>query len=153
TARILLRLFNGETASSIPVMAGEFVKPIFDWRELRRWNIPESRLPSGSEIRFREAGAWERYPQQIVAIFVAFLLLAVLIAWLLHEIGRRHRAEIQSRSAMAELTYMDRRASAEQRSATLAHEVNQPLAGIATRASAALRWLRMEKPDLEKAQA
>jgi C4-dicarboxylate-specific signal transduction histidine kinase len=53
---------------------------------------------------------------------------------------------------MAELTYMDRRASAEQRSATLAHEVNQPLAGIATRASAALRWLRMEKPDLEKAQ-
>src|SRR5262249_53873175 len=97
-ARILLRLFNGEIASSIPVMAGEFVKPIFDWRELRRWNIPESRLPSGSEIRFREAGAWERYPQQIVAIFVAFLLLAVLIAWLLHEIARRHRAEIQSRS-------------------------------------------------------
>jgi C4-dicarboxylate-specific signal transduction histidine kinase len=53
---------------------------------------------------------------------------------------------------MAELTYMDRRVSAEQRSATLAHEVNQPLAGIAARASAALRWLRMETPDLEKAQ-
>jgi C4-dicarboxylate-specific signal transduction histidine kinase len=53
---------------------------------------------------------------------------------------------------MAELTYMDRRASAEQRSATLAHEISQPLAGIAARASAALRWLRMEKPDIEKAQ-
>jgi C4-dicarboxylate-specific signal transduction histidine kinase len=53
---------------------------------------------------------------------------------------------------MAELSYMDRRASAEQRSATLAHEISQPLAGIATRASAALRWLRMEKPDVEKAQ-
>src|SRR5262245_16305101 len=152
TARILLRLFNGESASSIPVMAGEFFKPIFDWRELRRWNVPESRLPPGSEIRFREAGAWERYPLQIVAICVAFLLLAALIAWLIYEIGRRYRAEIQSRSAMAELTYMDRRASAEQRSATLAHEVNQPLAGIAARASAALRWLRMEKPDLEKVQ-
>jgi C4-dicarboxylate-specific signal transduction histidine kinase len=54
---------------------------------------------------------------------------------------------------MAELTYMNRRAAAEQRSATLAHEVNQPLAGIATKASAALRWLRMEKPDLQKAEA
>src|SRR5689334_2971788 len=55
TARILLRLFSGESASSIPVMAGEFVKPVFDWRELRRWYIPEASLPLGSEIRFREA--------------------------------------------------------------------------------------------------
>jgi signal transduction histidine kinase len=152
TAHILLRLFNGESASTIPVTAGEFVKPVFDRRELKRWNIPEGRLPLGSEIRFREAGAWERYPLPIVSICVAFLLLAALIGWQLYEIGRRHRAEILSRSAMAELTYMDRRASAEQRSAALAHEVNQPLAGIATRASAALRWIRMEKPDLEKVQ-
>src|SRR5262245_58977766 len=88
----------------------------------------------------------------VIVMSAAFLLLAALIGWLVYETGRRHRAEIQSRSAMAELTYMDRRASAEQRSATLAHEVNQPLAGIAARASAALRWLRMEKPDLEKVQ-
>src|SRR5262245_60139607 len=88
----------------------------------------------------------------VIVMSPALLLLAASLSWLIHEIGRRHRAEIQSRSAMAELTYMDRRASAEQRSATLAHEVNQPLAGIAARASAALRWLRMEKPDLEKVQ-
>src|SRR5262245_65328940 len=88
----------------------------------------------------------------VIVMSPALLLLAASLSWLIHEIGRRHRAEIQSRSAMAELTYMDRRASAEQRSAALAHEINQPLAGIATRASAALRWLRMEKPDLEKAQ-
>src|SRR5262245_38807063 len=35
----------------------------------------------------------------------------------------------------------------------LSHEVNQPLTGIVTRASAASRWLRAEKPDLEKAVA
>src|SRR5262249_44303091 len=58
TARIVLRLFNGESASTIPVVTGEFVKPIFDWRELKRWKIPEDTLPSGSEIRFREYGAW-----------------------------------------------------------------------------------------------
>jgi C4-dicarboxylate-specific signal transduction histidine kinase len=119
---------------------------------MQRWGIPESRLSSGSEIHFRDPTAWEQYRLQITAICAALLALAALVGWLFYEIGRRQRAEIQSRSSMAELTYMDRRASAEQRSATLAHEISQPLAGIATRASAALRWLRMEKPDIEKAQ-
>jgi len=53
----------------------------------------------------------------------------------------------------AELTYMNRRAAAGQLSASLTHEISQPLAGIVTRAGAALRWIRAEKPDLEKAGA
>ena len=28
-------------------------QPRYDWRELRRWNISESRLPPGSVIEFR----------------------------------------------------------------------------------------------------
>jgi signal transduction histidine kinase len=40
-----------------------------------------------------------------------------------------------------------------QLAASLTHEISQPLAGIAARASAALRWIRAEKPDLEKAGA
>jgi signal transduction histidine kinase len=153
TARIVLRLFNGENISSIPVMAGEFVKPVFDWRELKRWNVPESSLPSGREIRFREASAWEQYPLQIIAVCATLLLQTALFSWLIYEIGRRHRAEMQSRSSMAELTYMNRRVAAEQLSSSLTHEINQPLAGIAARASAALRWIRADKPDLEKAGA
>ena len=153
TAHIVLRLFNGESASTIPIAAGEFVKPIFDWRELKRWKIPEDDLPSGSEIRFREYGAWQQYRPQIIAISTALLLQAALISWLIYEIGRRQRAEIQSRSAMAELTHMNRRATAGQLSASLTHEFNQPLASIVTRAGAALRWLRADKPNVEKAEA
>jgi signal transduction histidine kinase len=152
-AQILLRLFNGESASTIPVAAGEFVRPVFDWRELKRWNISEASLPVDSEIRFREYGAWEQYSRHIIAICAALLLQTALIGRLIHEIRRRQRAEIQSRSSMAELTYMNRRAAAEQQSGALAHEVSQPLAGIVTRANAALRWLRAEKPNLEKAVA
>jgi signal transduction histidine kinase len=152
TANIAVRLLRGEAASDLRMPPVGLSTPKFDWREMQRWGIPESRLLPGSEIYFRDPTAWEQYRLQILAIVAALLAQATLIGWLIYEIGRRHRAEVQSRSAMAELTYMDRRASAEQRSATLAHEINQPLAGIATRASAALRWLRMEKPDLEKAQ-
>src|SRR5262249_26153894 len=60
-------------------------------------------------------------------------------------------AEVQSRNSLAELTFMNRRAAAGELSASIAHEVSQPLTGIAARAGAALRWLRAEKPDLEKA--
>jgi signal transduction histidine kinase len=48
---------------------------------------------------------------------------------------------------------MNRMATAGELSASLAHEVNQPLTGISARASAALRWLAQEKPEIEKTRA
>jgi C4-dicarboxylate-specific signal transduction histidine kinase len=53
---------------------------------------------------------------------------------------------------MSELTQMNRITTAGELSASIAHEVNQPLTGIATRAAAGLRWLAAEKPDIEKAR-
>ena len=75
-----------------------------------------------------------------------------LIGWLVFEHRRRHLAEIQSRNAMAELTYMNRVAAAGELSASIAHEVNQPLAGITTRAGAALNWLAAEPPNIARAR-
>ena len=48
---------------------------------------------------------------------------------------------------------MNRVATAGELSASIAHEVNQPLTGIVTRASAARRWLAGERPDIDKARA
>src|SRR5438105_6737579 len=58
-----------------------------------------------------------------------------------------------ARNSFAELSQMNRIATAGELSASIAHEVNQPLTGIATRAAAALRWLAAEVPDVEKARA
>jgi C4-dicarboxylate-specific signal transduction histidine kinase len=54
---------------------------------------------------------------------------------------------------MSELTIMNRRAIAGQLSASIAHEINQPLAAIASSGSAALRWLSLETPDLDEARS
>ena len=48
---------------------------------------------------------------------------------------------------------MNRVATAGELSASIAHEVNQPLTGIVARAGAARRWLAAEKPDLDKVRA
>ena len=120
---------------------------------MQRWGISEKYLPPGSEIYFREPSLWNQYREQSLAILAVLLAQSGLIGWLIFEHRRRHLAEIQSRNAMTELTYINRMAAAGQLSASIAHEVNQPLTGIATRASAALRWLRAETPNLERAGA
>jgi hypothetical protein len=53
-ASLALRVLDGESAGSIPVAVSEFTRPVFDWRQLQRWKISESRLPEGSDIRYRE---------------------------------------------------------------------------------------------------
>src|SRR5436190_3153328 len=125
-------------------------KPVFDWRELQRWGISESALPSGSEIYFRQPTLWAQYRWQILGIIAALLLQAVLISWLIYEHRRRSLAEVQSRNALAELAHMNRLETAGQLSASIAHEINQPITGMVLKASAALRWLAVEKPDMDR---
>jgi C4-dicarboxylate-specific signal transduction histidine kinase len=74
-------------------------------------------------------------------ICAVILFQATLIFLLLYEYRRRRLAEIRARNSLAELTRMNRVAAVAEVSASIAHEVNQPLAGIAMRAAAALRWL------------
>jgi signal transduction histidine kinase len=150
TAEIAIRILAGEKPGDLKIAPVGFATPKFDWREMQRWGISEASLLPGSTVHFRELTAWERYWSVILLVLAALLLQAGLIGWLIYEHRRRHLAEVQSRSAIADLTYMNRMATAAQLSATLSHEVNQPLTGIVTRASAALNWLRREKPDLEK---
>jgi len=151
--RLVLRLLDGESASDIPVTTNDALRPIFDWRQLQRWNISEARLPPGSEVRFHERSGWDLYRGQIVAVVAVVLFQAALIMWLLFEHRRRHRAEVVIRSMTSELSHMNRVATAGELSASIAHEVNQPLTGIVTKASAALRWLTADRPDIDRARA
>jgi signal transduction histidine kinase len=151
-ADLALRILNGKSASAIPIADGNFVKPIFDWRQMQRWGISASSLPSGSEIRFRDPTIWERYKAQILAISAAILTQALLIAWLLHERQYRRRAERTARETFSELAQMNRIATAGELSAAITHEIKQPLTGVVTMANAALRWLSKETPDIGKAR-
>jgi len=81
------------------------------------------------------------------------LLQSALIGFLIYEHRRRHAAEVLARNSMAELVHMDRLSTAGELSASIAQEVNQPLAGISMQAAAGMRWLAVDKPDLNKVRA
>ena len=67
--------------------------PAFDWRELKRWGIPESRLPPGAEVRFSPPSLWEQHRLLILTGAVIVVLQAALIAALLFQRARRRNAE------------------------------------------------------------
>jgi signal transduction histidine kinase len=151
-AKLALQVLAGTEMSRPQVSEVPTNKILFDWRQLQRWGISESRLPRGSEIRFRESSAWEQYKTPILAISAAILLQAMLIAWLIHERQYRRRAERTARETFAELTQVNRMATAGELSAAIAHEIRQPITGMVTMANAALRWLSRESPDVGRAR-
>ncbi len=152
-ARIALRVLAGEPPESIPVTVGDFQRPIFDWKQLQHWNISADRLPAASEIRFRNPTAWEQYGTQIVLIAMALAIQTLLIGGLFYERGRRRRAEQRIRLDMSALANMNRRVVAGEISASIAHEIRQPVAAITTNAGAGLRWLKSNPPAIDKARA
>jgi signal transduction histidine kinase len=149
-AELALRILGGATAGDIKIQSIGLGTPVYDWRQLRRWHISEALLPPGSSIRFYEPGLWEKYRLQVVGALAVILLQGSLIAWLAYEHRRRTLAEVQSRKSIAELTRMNRVATAGELSASIAHEIGQPVTGMVLQASAAQRWLAGEKPDVEK---
>jgi signal transduction histidine kinase/ABC-type uncharacterized transport system substrate-binding protein len=83
TARIVSELLDGEKAEEIPIRTLPSVY-MFDWNELRRWHIPESRLPPGSTVLFREAGFWERTRWIWATVIAIILSLSALAGYLRH---------------------------------------------------------------------
>ena len=148
TAAAALRILNGEKASDIKIPSSPFAPPKFDWRQMQRWGISESNLPPGSQIDFREPTVWERYSWQLASVFVVLLLQAGLISVLLLEHRRRQHAEVQSRQRMAELARVMRFSTAGELTASIAHEINQPLGSILTNAETAQAILKSPNPDI-----
>ena len=60
------------------------------------------------------------------------------------------RAEEALRRAQAELAHVNRVTTVGQLTASIAHEVSQPIAGVVTNAEAALRWLGASPPNLDE---
>jgi PAS domain S-box-containing protein len=65
---------------------------------------------------------------------------------------RADHAEERLRRAQAELAHVTRVIALGELTASIAHEVNQPLAAVVANAEACLRWLEREKPDLAAAR-
>ena len=77
---------------------------------------------------------------------------APLLAGVAVDITERKLAEEALRDARADLERMARLTTMGELTASIAHEINQPLAAIVTQSEAALRFLDRDEPDLDEVQ-
>jgi signal transduction histidine kinase len=108
-----------------------------DWRQAQRWGIDDSMIPAGTIVHFREPSFWERYRTGAIVAISVFLLQSALIGALFLERRRRSAAESATDRLHTELAHASRLAVAGELTASIAHEINQPLGAVQTSADAA----------------
>jgi len=92
------RLLNGESARAINTPTQLLAAPVFDGRELRRWNIDEQGLPPRSQVMFREPTLWQQYKGSIVTVAgIQVMLVVALVASLARRRTDRTRPESEGR--------------------------------------------------------
>lgn len=86
------KIFQGGSKLSLVETTAE-ARDIYDWRQMEKWEIPGSRLPVNSEIRYRKIAFWEQHLGMILLVGAIILLQALLIMTLFLNLFRRKRAE------------------------------------------------------------
>src|ERR1700704_4501075 len=93
------------------------------------------------------------FDQTSLALAVAGTTFAILAFASIASLIERKRAEEALREARADLARVNRVTTMAALTASLAHEVNQPISAAVTNADACLRWLDGDTPNLEEARA
>src|SRR5215470_2458476 len=110
---------------------------VADARALRRWSLDPERLPAGCDVRFADRPYWREYLWQIALGLMVIVAQALLISALLIQRRRRRVAEQAVQTHRSEVAHASRLAVAGELTASIAHEINQPLAAILSNVDAA----------------
>lgn len=117
-------------------------------RQLKWRNVAEAVPSPASDGGSRWRPGWQFYGWQIAAVAAIVLVQSAMIAWLLVEHRRRRVAELEARRSLMVVAQMDRALTAGAMSASISHELNQPLSAILSNAEAAEMLLTAAAPDI-----
>ncbi len=106
-----------------------------------------------AHVPVHEAQVNASLDQTSLALAVAGITFVILALASVASLFERKRAEEALRQAQADLARVNRVNTMAELTASLAHEVNQPIAAAVINAEACLRWLAGDTPNLEEARA
>jgi C4-dicarboxylate-specific signal transduction histidine kinase len=148
---MIVSLLNGVAPAKLETTVARR-SAMVDWRQIQRWDVDEHRLSDDSVVRFREPTTLEKYRVQVSVAMTVLLLQGATIVWLLMERRRRRMAEAESQKRFSEVAHMNRRVAMGGLTASIAHELNQPLGAIHNNAGAAQLLLKTQPSRLDEVE-
>jgi len=136
-AELAVRVLRAGSARGIPVQPSPPPRCVLDFRALQRWDLQQRAVPDDCEIRFLPPSIWREYPGQVAAGVAAIAVLAALVVALLVQRRRRQQADVAVQHLRHTLFHASRLAAVGELTASIAHEINQPLAAILANADTA----------------
>jgi signal transduction histidine kinase len=155
TGRVARKILDGKSIQQIEVADNRFYQYMYDWKELERWHLTDSGLiPSNSIIYNKETSFFELYKWYLLGTLVFIVSQMVLIIYLfrLNKRQKLMNEKMEVTEGMyRELVHTDRLSKMSLLTASLSHELFQPLAAIKLTAQAGKQFIQSEKLDLERA--
>lgn len=153
--RISREILDEKQIRDIIVNKKNFYDHIYDWNELKRWHLTDSKvIPADSIFYNKDISFFELYKWYILGVLV-FLIFQTLLIIYLFRLNKRQKAisvKMEETDIMyRELIRTDRLSKMSTLTASLSHELFQPLAAIRITAQAAKRFIQTGKLDTNKA--
>jgi PAS domain S-box-containing protein len=105
------------------------------------------------EKRYRRRGGAPIWVHNHVSLVPGTEGIPQFMMAIVEDVTERRRSAQALQEAQGQLAHMARVTTMGQLAASIAHEVNQPLAAVVTNANASLRWLGGSNPNLDEASA
>jgi signal transduction histidine kinase len=154
TSRIAKEILRGIPMEKIVFNYAGLYENIFDWRVLKKWGLLKSKaLPPDSIYYYKESNFISEYKWYILAGMV-FLLVETFLIVYLFKLNVRQKAivrqKIEAENLYRIIVREERLMMMVELTASLSHELSQPLTAILYNAQACVRFLKMEKPDSDQ---
>ncbi|HEY6235839.1 MAG TPA: sensor histidine kinase, partial [Candidatus Elarobacter sp.] len=146
--QLALRVLAGEHPDLIPIQESPPARCVVDARALQHFGIATDLLPKDCEVRYRSPSFWHDYWAYVLIGAAALVVQTGLIVALLVQRRRRQAAERDAQYKHAGLAQAARLAVVGELTASISHEMNQPLGAILSNIDAAEMALAAHPPDL-----
>jgi signal transduction histidine kinase len=150
------KIIRGTDSKSIKVNLNSFYQYIFDWRELKRWDLLDSKaIPEHSVLLYQYHSFFSEYKWYILGIIVFMVSQTLIIIYLVRAYRVQKKVKLQiveNQNLFNIIAREDRLSKMTVLTASLSHELNQPLTAILSCAQAGVRFLDSDKLDRDQAK-
>ncbi|MBN3752305.1 hypothetical protein G3N95_05100 [Paraburkholderia sp. Tr-20389] len=152
TGRAALSVLEGRSTGAIGLPALP-ARCVVNASEAERFGLDTARLAEDCSLVAQPPSIYREYRSTVLLSAGVLLAQSLTIAALLMQRRRRRRAEAESSARSAELARAARISTVGELSASIAHEVGQPLGAILSNADAADLLVRASTVDVDELQA